>query len=137
MAGRRIPLRFVTDSNGCYVCVSHKVNQDGYFRKQWKDGAEMFHRFIYRAHFGEIPEGHEVDHICGNRACCNPKHLRVLSKLDHCIHTNKTRYADRKNNAKRIWLDTKCTGIHLSKEVGVSFSSTCAWIREWKSQECN
>jgi len=57
---------------------------------------EMFHRFIYRAHQGEIPEGFEVDHTCNNRACCNPGHLRAMDGSEHAIHTNKARILRRK-----------------------------------------
>lgn len=91
-------LRFVTNDNGCIIPLSHKLNHDGYFRKRWgsvRKGVsvvEMFHRFIYRIHNGDIPEGHEVDHICRCRPCCNPEHLRALEATEHTIHTNRTRW---------------------------------------------
>jgi len=137
MSSRRT-LRFEETEEGCFVPVSHKLNQDGYFRKRWRceggsDVGEMFHRFIYRAHHGEIPEGHEVDHMCRNRACCNPEHLQALSRRDHLVKTNKERYASRKTQAKKLWLETKCTGTRLSELFDVSFSSGCRWIREWES----
>lgn len=34
--------------------------------------------------------------------------------------------------AKEYWLSTKCSGITLCKQFGVSFSTACKWIREWK-----
>ena len=82
------PLFFVVMESGCIVCLSHRLTPDGYFRKLWADGAEQFHRFIYRAHKGEIPEGHEVDHACRNRACCNPEHLRALPEGWHSALTS-------------------------------------------------
>lgn len=94
MANRRT-LRFMTYGDGCLVCVSHRLNQDGYFRKMWADGLEMFHRFIYRAVYGGIPAGHEIDHMCGFRACVNPKHLRCISRAEHLAHTNKNRILHR------------------------------------------
>ena len=84
----------------CYVPINFKLNQDGYFRKHWiTEGfreKEMFHRFIWKAFKGEIPDDYEVDHMCRNRACCNINHLRCISRKEHEIHTNQTRYRDRK-----------------------------------------
>ena len=132
------PLVFKELDTGCFVCVSHKTNADGYFRKRWNLGdekvAEMFHRFIYRAHHGldEIPDGFEIDHKCRNRACCNPKHLRLLDRTTHLVETNQTRYASRKEDARVHWLSTGCSGTALGALFGVTFSTGCGWIREWK-----
>lgn len=97
------PMRFVEMEGGCFVCVSHKLNQDGYLRKAWgspRNGdavLEMFHRFIFRIHHGlsVIPEGHEIDHLCFNRACCAPGHLRLIGATQHRIETNQTRWIRR------------------------------------------
>lgn len=94
---RARPLVFVTLDTGCYVPISHKLNADGYFRKNWGNRrsndahAEMFHRAIYRMHNGEIPAGYEVDHMCRVRACCNPDHLQLLTRSDHAAKTNTER----------------------------------------------
>ena len=89
---------FVTTTNGCFIPLSHKLNQDGYFRKRWNVAgetvAEMFHRFIWRAHKGEIPEGYEINHKCGCRACSNVDHLECIPGSEHAILTNKERYVD-------------------------------------------
>jgi HNH endonuclease len=37
------------------------------------------HRFIWTYLNGEIPTEQEVDHICRNRSCTNPEHLRLVS----------------------------------------------------------
>lgn len=70
-----------------------KLNKDGYFRKRWKNEIEMFHRYIYRIHnnLEKIPKGHEIDHICKCRACCNPKHLQLLTTSEHRSKDNSER----------------------------------------------
>ena len=90
-------LVFVTTESGCYIPLSHKLNADGYFRKRWGNDIEMFHRFIWRAHHGEIPEGYEINHLCGCRACCNVDHLECIPGKEHTIKTNKERYVDRQH----------------------------------------
>jgi hypothetical protein len=135
------PLRFVELEGGCWVPLSHQLNQDGYFRKTWKkEGggrvAEMFHRFIFRAHAGldAIPNGHEVDHMCGNRACAAPNHLQLLKRTHHLEATNRERYAVREAAARLVWQWRGCTGTRLADLFGVTISTACRWIRKWKAE---
>jgi len=128
------PLVFETTTDGCFVCTSHKVNQDGYFRKNWGGKLEMFHRVMWQHHHGEIPEGYEIDHLCRNRACCNIKHLQILPRTEHLTHHNKNRYLPRKLEAKKYWEENTPTGTALAAQFGVSFSIGCGWIREWKAE---
>ncbi|MGO3650436.1 HNH endonuclease signature motif containing protein [Agrococcus casei] len=41
------------------------------------------HRFAYADSRGAIPEGLEIDHLCRNRSCVNPKHLEAVSKREN------------------------------------------------------
>ncbi len=133
------PMVFVRLDCGCEVCLSHQLNRDGYLRRSWGSSsmgrrtAEMFHRFIYRARKGELEQGEEVDHVCRNRACCNPYHLQARRKADHAALTNRTRYAARKAGAKVFWLAHKVTGATLAKACGVTWSAACRWIKEWRN----
>lgn len=136
---RKQVITFETTETGCITPTSHKLNQDGYFRCRHPDfdgkGRAphiMYHRYIWIKHNGEIPEGHEVDHMCNNRACCNIEHLQVLDRTTHLVKTNTQRYAMRKQTAREYWDEYGCTGARLAELFGVSFSTACSWIREWK-----
>lgn len=122
------------------VVSSHSMNRDGYIRMVIPnpDGKQQYfaHRAIYEAIHGKLEEGYVIDHLCKCRQCCNPKHLRKVSRKDHLYDTNKERYHARKMEARLKWESTgrAITGTKLGKEFGVSFSIACAWIRGWKSE---
>ena len=43
------------------------------------------HRLMYERHVGPIPEGKDIDHLCRNRACCNPAHLEPVTRQENLL----------------------------------------------------
>lgn len=69
--------------NGCWEWLGTR-NAKGYgmFSTGDPKAPRMMsaHRWSYRHWVGPLPAGDRVlDHICRNRPCCNPKHLRVVT----------------------------------------------------------
>lgn len=52
----------------------------------------MFHRIIWEMKWGVIPDGHEINHLCHNRGCCNIDHLECLDGTEHAVLGNRERW---------------------------------------------
>jgi hypothetical protein len=56
------------------------IGHDGYGRlSTWGGHSLHAHRYAYERFVGPIPEGLTLDHLCRNRACCNPAHLEAVT----------------------------------------------------------
>ncbi len=64
--------------SGCILWLGSKSTK-GYV-VFWFAGKECYaQNFIYEKIFGKISNDSVVKHTCGNRICCNPEHLKILS----------------------------------------------------------
>ncbi|QIS38651.1 HNH endonuclease [Clavibacter capsici] len=67
----------VQKTEACWIWRGATTNGYGIFRNESSN--EVAHRVAYGWVYGPIPDGAEVDHMCFNRGCVNPAHLRLLT----------------------------------------------------------
>lgn len=79
-------LQHLDEVDGCWVS-RYTTGNHGYAQVSWKvDGVihwRLAHRVAYEALVGEIHSGLTVDHLCRNRKCINPDHLRLLTNEEN------------------------------------------------------
>lgn len=73
---------YTIDSNGCWICTSHKLNSSGYPRIQINKKQTTVHKYIYEKYKG-LTNNLVVRHTCDNKLCINPEHLILGTHLDN------------------------------------------------------
>lgn len=66
-------------NNGCWEWTGSKT-RNGYGQAGLGGNLLMVHRITYQHYIGPIPAGLDLDHLCRNRACCNPRHLEPVTR---------------------------------------------------------
>ena len=134
--------KYVNKTDSCWLWTGGKNNQGyGHF-----DGKRILaHRCSWELAFGKIAAGISVLHNCpagDNRACVNPAHLWIGTKLDNmrdCKRKGRTARGDKNGQAKLTTAHVlEIRGLHgrvssptLARRFGVSQSRiTCIWRRE-------
>jgi len=64
--------------NGCWEWTGAKCR--GYGLTEVKGcSVRVVHKLFFEHYREEVPEGRQLDHLCRNRACCNPDHLEIVT----------------------------------------------------------
>ncbi len=77
--------------DGCWPWLK-STGSHGYGQTWDGTTVRLAHRVAWVLHHQEqIPAGITIDHICRNRLCCRPDHLRLLTNVDNAADNSNAR----------------------------------------------
>jgi len=139
------PISYIIKNN-CWICVSHKINKNGYPEGNRKRGRFSIARVMYERKYGKVPKYLCILHKCDNRKCINPDHLflgdRSVNNKD-AVSKNRNCYGTKhhlhKLDREKILFAREERGKGLpyhkiAKYLGVSYATL--WLalngKTWK-----
>ena len=68
-------------------CIESKkgITTNGYSRIRINNKNVQAHRWAWELVNGQIPEDFVIDHICRNRKCVLPEHLRMITQQENIM----------------------------------------------------
>jgi hypothetical protein len=103
----------------CWEWTARLVKGYGAFSENGKQ--PYVHRRTWTLLVGKIADGLEVDHLCLNKACCNPAHLEPVTHRENMI-----RYGKNKPFPSRCRNEHELAGANLAITPG----------GRWRCREC-
>jgi hypothetical protein len=90
----------------------------------------LVHRLSYETWIGPIPDGIQIDHRCGNKTCCNPRHLRLATNKQNGENLRGARRDSRSGVRGVSWRPDKrkwrARVGHNGKEIHVGYFASPA-----------
>ena len=77
--------------NGCWMW-NGSISPKGYGQIHYKGTTITAHRLSYILFIGSLTPGLELDHLCRNRGCVNPKHLEEVTHHENCKRGEAGKY---------------------------------------------
>lgn len=74
----RVHKHIKKEENGCWNWTKAK-DKDGYGITSINGKSYRAHRVFYELYKEKIKSGFVIDHVCRNRSCVNPEHLREVT----------------------------------------------------------
>lgn len=86
----RILRRCVRLESGCLVYLG-ATNAKGYAQAKVGGRRVQVHRYVFATLIEDLPADTTVDHDCRVTSCCEPSHLRAMTRSENTALGNKHR----------------------------------------------
>jgi|SRR5208282_1825407 len=124
-------IEFVVNENGCHICISHRLNGNGYPTIKRNYRTIIMSRYLWEQKNGSIPEDINVLHKCDTPACINLEHFflgTLLENSQDMVSKNRQAKGEKNGNnkltEKQVLLirQEKGTCREIAKKYGVGHS---------------
>ena len=118
--GERLIEKRIISTSGCWLWDGATM-KNGYASTTTgrRNHREYVHRIAYKLWVGLIPDGLEIDHLCRQRNCFNPKHLEAVTRSVNTLRGDGPKLLGSINGDK-----THCKHGHLFDYVNTYFRPT-------------
>lgn len=116
-------------AGGCLIWTGTLTAQ-GYSYVRHENKRVLGHRWVYENEHGAIPDGMHVDHICGNRACVEPVHLRLATPKQNNENWTRLSSANTSGVHGVSWDKSKGYWIAKVKHNGVTYSPGSGYFKD-------
>lgn len=122
---------FTVTSSGCWQWVGG-MWPNGYGKTSTPvNGTRLAHRAFYIEHVAPIDDGLDLDHLCRNRACCNPAHLEPVTRSVNIQRGVDARLRGRCNQGH----EQTGGNVWVEPSTGSRYCKPCKRAREKRNRE--
>lgn len=135
------------DDDDCWLW--HGSMSNGYGTVHVGGTNRVAHAVLYEWYVGPIPYGKELDHLCRNRNCVNPKHLEPVTRSQNVRRALEANGKGKPEQALPLRvvpaipqrrIPARCKRGHALTDDNISWQEVHQGARDfvrWRCKECN
>ena len=116
------------DSSGCIVWTA-ALNSNGYGQFVFRRRNLQAHRVSYALAFEEIPSGKVLRHLCGNKSCVLPEHLKPGDMYANMLDDSSKLSAQDAIAIRKLYLTKRYTYREIGELFGVALHTVGGIVR--------